>query len=42
MNLRLSCDKFMFLDHQKVPKVENACSYSKEGGLCWLKDSPLR
>ena len=27
INLRLSCDKIIFLNHQKVPKVANACSY---------------
>ena len=40
INLRLSCDKIMFFDHQKVPKIPSACYYS-EGGLCWLKDFPL-
>ena len=29
--LWLLYDKIMFLSHQKVPKVANACSYSKEG-----------
>ena len=27
--------------YQKVPKVKIACSYSKEGDLYWLEDSPL-
>ena len=42
INLWLSYDKIIFLNHQKVPKVAKACSHSKEGGLCWLKDSSLR
>ena len=33
INLRLSGDKIMFLNHQKVWKVAKVCSYSKEGGL---------
>ena len=37
----LSYDETMFLSYQKVPKVKIACSYSKEGGLYWLEDSPL-
>ena len=28
----------MFINHQNVPKVWNACSYLEEGGLCSLKD----
>ena len=38
----LSYDETMFLSYQKVLKVKIACSYSKEGGLYWLEDSPLR
>ena len=34
INLRLSCDKIMLLNHQKVPKVASVCPYSKEDGLC--------
>ena len=34
INLRLSCAKIMFLNHQKDPKVASTCSYSKESGLC--------
>ena len=30
------------INHQKALKVVNASSYSKGGGLCLLKDSPLR
>ena len=37
----LSYDETMFFSYQKVPKVKIACSYSKEGGLYWLEDSPL-
>ena len=29
----MTYDKIMFLSYQKVPKVENVCSNSKEGGL---------
>ena len=38
----LSYDETLFLSYQKVTKVKIACSYSKEGDLYWLKDSPLR
>ena len=31
----------LFLSYQKVPMVKIACSYSKEGDLYWLEDSPL-
>ena len=34
-------DIIMLLNHHKVPRVVNAFSGSKEGGLCWLKDSRL-
>ena len=37
----LSYDETMFLSYQKVSKVKIGCSYSKEGGLYWLEDSPL-
>ena len=37
----LSCDETLFLSHQKVSKLKIACSYSKEGDLYWLEDSPL-
>ena len=30
----LQQNKIMFLDHQKVTKVENALFYSDETGLC--------
>ena len=33
INLRLSCNKIMFLNHQKVPEVASAYSYSNEGGF---------
>lgn len=33
INLRLSCDKTMFANHQKVPEVANSCSYLKESGI---------
>ena len=35
-------DGTFFLSYQKVPGVKIACSYSKEGDLYWLKDTPLR
>ena len=34
----LSYDETLFLSCQKVPKVKIACSYSKEGDLCWLEE----
>ena len=34
INLWVSNDKIMFLDHQKVPNVATASSFSKEGDLC--------
>ena len=37
----LSYDENMFLSYQKVPKVKITCSYSREGGVYWLEDSPL-
>ena len=37
----LSYDETMFFRYQKVSKVKIAGSYSKEGGLYWLEDSPL-
>ena len=30
----LSYEETLFLSYQKVPKVQIACSYSKEGDLC--------
>ena len=39
VNLQLSYEKKLFLNHEKVPKVVPACSYSKEGYLGWLKNS---
>ena len=41
INMQLSCDNIMLLNHQKVPKVASACSYSREVGIFWLKDSQL-
>ena len=38
----LSYDETLFLSYQKVPKLKAACSYSKEGDLYWLEDSPVR
>ena len=37
----LSYDETLFLSYHKVPKVKIVCSYSKEGNLYWLEDSPL-
>ena len=37
INLWLSYDKIMFLNHQNVPQVANTCSYYKESGFCWLR-----
>ena len=37
----LSYDEILFLSYQKAPKVKIPCSYSKEGDLYWLEDSPL-
>ena len=36
-----SYDETLFLSYQKIPKVKIACSYSKEGDLYCLEDSPL-
>ena len=36
-----SYDKTLFLSYEKVPKVGIARSYSKEGDLYWLENSPL-
>ena len=37
----LSYDETLLLRFQEVPNIKTACSYSKEGDLCWLEDSPL-
>ena len=42
ISLRLLHNKIVLLSHQKVPKIANAVSFSKECGLSWLKSSPLR
>ena len=34
INLQLSYDKIAFVNDQKILKVANVCSYSKEGDLC--------
>ena len=36
-----SYDELLFLSNEKVPKVKIPCSYSNEGDLYWLEDSPL-
>ena len=35
-----SYDELLFLSNEKVPKVKIPCSYSNEGDLYWLEDSP--
>ena len=37
----LSYDETLFLSYRKVPKVKIASSYSKEGDIYRLEDSPL-
>ena len=37
----LSYDETLFLSYWKVPEVKIASSYSKEGDISWLEDSPL-
>ena len=37
----LSYDETLFLSYQKVQKKKIACSYSKEGDIYRLDDSPL-
>ena len=38
----LSFDETLFLCNKKLPNLKIACSYSKEGDICCLEDTPLR
>ena len=38
----LSFDETLFLRNKILPNVKIVCSYSKEGDICCLEDTPLR